>query len=118
MSSRRPVRASVLAKAIPLLASSATLIAPVAAEPFAFVTNQHDNSMSVIDTARLGVIAQPDVGEFPEGVIVGPTGKRVYVVSWFSNELLVMDAGTLELIGRIPTGESPRAFGVFLPGGS
>jgi YVTN family beta-propeller protein len=49
--------------------------------------------------------------------MVEPDGKRVYIASWFSNELLVMDVRTLEVVGRVPTGESPRAFGVFLARG-
>jgi hypothetical protein len=32
--------------------------------------------------------------------------------------MVVLDSETLEIIKQIPTGESPRAFGVFVAGGS
>ncbi|MCU7861252.1 MAG: YncE family protein, partial [Candidatus Thiodiazotropha sp. (ex Lucinoma kastoroae)] len=82
-----------------------------------FVTNQHDNSVSVIDANKLREIRRIKVGEFPEGIIADPTDGRVYIANWFTNELVVLDTKILEIINRIPTGESPRAFGVFIAGG-
>ncbi|MES9849990.1 MAG: hypothetical protein ABW145_16520, partial [Candidatus Thiodiazotropha sp.] len=59
-----------------------------------------------------------DIGEFPEGIIADPHEGRVYIANWFDNELVVLDTDKLEIIRQIPTGESPRAFGVFVAGGS
>jgi len=72
----------------------------------------------VIDTGSQRVLMEREVGEFPEGIIVGPGGKAIYVANWFSNEMVVLDPDKLEIIGQIPTGESPRAFGVFIAGGT
>jgi YVTN family beta-propeller protein len=83
-----------------------------------FVTNQHDNTLSVIDPESLSETHRLAIGEFPEGIIADPSGGRIYIANWFDNEMVVLDSETLEIIKQIPTGESPRAFGVFVAGGS
>ena len=41
-------------------------------------------------------------------------GTRIYVTNWFSNELWAIDAETLKIMGKAPTGEGPRGFGAFV----
>jgi len=49
---------------------------------------------------------------------VHPDGRRVFVANWFSNEVCVIDADSLQVTARIPTGDGSRAFGRFIaPGG-
>ncbi|MFC1326233.1 MAG: hypothetical protein G8D85_06220 [gamma proteobacterium symbiont of Ctena orbiculata] len=83
-----------------------------------FVTNQHENTLSVIDPEKLEETHRLAIGEFPEGIIAHPDDGRVYIANWFDNELVVLDVESLQIIKQIPTGESPRAFGVFVAGGS
>ena len=51
------------------------------AAPFAYITNQDSNNVSVIDTATNTVTATVPVGHSPEGVAVSPDGTKVYVTS-------------------------------------
>jgi YVTN family beta-propeller protein len=79
-----------------------------------FVTNQYENTVSVIDAGQLNVIGSIEVGEYPEGISVHPDGIHVYVANWFSNDVSVVDARTLKLEKTIQTGNGSRAFGEFI----
>ncbi len=79
-----------------------------------FVANQHADSVSVFDTATFAPLSVVKVGEYPEGIAAGGDGSRVYVASWFSNELWSIDAKTLKVEGKVETGDGPRAFGAFI----
>ncbi len=48
----------------------------------AYITNENDNTVSVIDTATNTVIGSPiPVGNNPYGVAVTPDGSKVYVAN-------------------------------------
>jgi len=79
-----------------------------------FVTNQEDNSVSVIDTKTLTELAVIEVGEKPEGISVHPNDKHVYVANWFDNSVSVIDAHSLTVIDTIKTDNGSRAFGQFI----
>ncbi len=53
------------------------------------------------------------VGEYPEGIIAHPDGKRA-CCEQFDDRLDVIDVEALSVIGKIATGKSPRAFGQFM----
>jgi YVTN family beta-propeller protein len=54
---------------------------PAEAAPFAYITNQNNGTVSVIDTGTNppSVVATVTVGGAPAGVAVTPDGKHVYV---------------------------------------
>ena len=84
---------------------------------FAFVTNQYDNTVSVIDTATLEVIKEIDVGDYPEGIDTHPDQSQVYVANWFDNTVSVIDVKTLRVIDTIDTEDGSRGYGeMFLTG--
>lgn len=107
----------------PLTGPSATV--PVGARPYgvafaqgrAFVSNQYEDTVSVIDLASLDHIAKIDVGEYPEGIDTTPDGRIVLVANWFDNTLMALDAESLSVIEYWDTGDGPRAFGDFVSGG-
>ena len=57
------------------------LVSIAGAAPFAYVTNNGDNTVSVIDTATDTIKATVNVGDQPYGVAVSPNGTKVYVTS-------------------------------------
>ena len=61
------------------------------AQPYAYITNQGDNSVSVINTETNNVIKTIDVGYRPAGVVVSNNGKRVYVTNPESKDISVID---------------------------
>lgn len=81
-----------------------------------FVTNQYDDSVSVLDAGTLEPVKVIDVGEYPEGIGTTADGRSVVVANWFSNTISVIDAAALTVTGKVATGDGPRAFGLFLAG--
>lgn len=74
----------------------ALIASPAKAEPFAYVANGPDNSVSVIDTASNTVVGLPIlVGSFPNAVAITPDGKFAYVVNRGSNDTSVIDTDPL-----------------------
>jgi YVTN family beta-propeller protein len=77
------------------------------AEPFAYITNSGDNTVSVIDTATNAVTATIAVGGNPFGVAVHPDGAIVYVTNSADNTVSVIDAATNTVTATIPVGDGP-----------
>ncbi|GAA4219471.1 YVTN family beta-propeller protein [Sagittula marina] len=80
----------------------------------AFVTNQYEDSVSVIALDTLQHLRKIAVGEYPEGIDTTSDGARLVVANWFENSVSVIDAQTLEVVDQIDTADGPRAFGVFI----
>src|SRR5262249_49287750 len=47
----------------------------------AYITNAHDDTVSLISSANNKVTATIPVGQFPFGVAVAPNGSKVYVTN-------------------------------------
>ena len=67
---------------------------PAEAAPFAYVVNEGDGTVSVIDTAANAVVTTVGVGSHPRGVAITPDGKRAYVTNAASNTVSVIDTAT------------------------
>lgn len=87
---------------------------PAKAEPFAYITNTGNNTVSVIDTATNTVIAPAvPVGIDPFGVAVHPDGTRVYVANGTpDNSVSVINTATNTVTDTIPVGIDPEGVGV------
>lgn len=83
----------------------------------AFVTNQYEDTVSVIDMQSLQEETRIEVGEYPEGIDATADGTRIVVANWFDNTATLIDAQTLSVLQVLHTCDGPRAFGVFLLGG-
>ena len=75
--------------------------------PFAYITNQGSNNVSVIDTATNTVVATVAVGTGPYGVAVNPAGTRAYVTNRLSNKYSVIDTFTKTVIATVAVGTNP-----------
>ncbi len=76
----------------------------VIAEPYAFITNQLDNSVSVIDTHSLKVIKELSVKGKPVGVAVNNATSQVYVSTPTGGGFAVLDGKKLEQTDFIKVG--------------
>ncbi len=85
----------------------------------AYITNEIDSTVSVIDTATNMVIGSPiPVGFNPLGVAVTPDGSTVYVANRNASTVSVIDTATNTVIGSpIPVGSGPWGVAV-TPDGS
>ena len=83
-----------------------------AAAPLLYVTNQHGDSVSVIDAETLAVIRTLPGFAYPEGIAAH--GERVYVVNWMDDNVAVLDAASGRTLATIATGSNSRGFGAFI----
>ncbi len=88
------------------------LVGIAGASPFAYITNEGSNSISVIDTTTNKVTATIPVGSNPIGVAVNPNGTKVYVVNDHSNDVSVIDTATNTVVATVPVGSSPQGVAV------
>nr|MBA3589546.1 YncE family protein [Methylibium sp.] len=73
--------------------------------PFAYITNQGDHSVSVVDLATREIAATIPVAKSPAGVVaVSPAGK-VFVTAPDSNAVSVIDMRTQRVIDTLPAGK-------------
>ncbi|MGW2376645.1 Ig-like domain repeat protein, partial [Kitasatospora sp. NPDC001683] len=73
----------------------------------AYVTNNGDNTVSVIATATNTVTATITVGAAPTGVAVSPDGLHAYVTNNGDNTVSVIATATNTTVATIPVGTGP-----------
>jgi YVTN family beta-propeller protein len=93
----------------------------------AFISNNHDNTVSIIDVPSGTVIGAVPVGQAPEGITVAPNGTTVYVANTFGPSVSVIDAAqfpqvvtaTIPIPGPTPTSVaiSPNGTTGYVPNG-
>jgi len=87
---------------------------PSTAEPTlrVFVTNEKDDSISVIDSRTNKVEKTIAVGKRPRGIGLAPDGTEFYVALGAENAIAVVDPKSLAVLRKIPSGDDPEAFDV------
>jgi YVTN family beta-propeller protein len=95
--------------------------APKPAGPLAYVSNERDGTISVIDTGADEVIQTIKVGARPRGIRLSPDGSRVYVASSTpsgqtyrdaDNKIVAVDATTGEVVAKYHIGSDPEQLAV------
>lgn len=81
-----------------------------------FVSNEHADSVSVIDSATNQVIETIPVGKRPRGVGVSPDGKEVYVAISGDNAIAIIDPVAMKVVRSFASGDDPEAFAVHTNG--
>lgn len=89
-----------------------TSVSIAGATSFAYITNQQDDTVSVVDTTTDTVATTVNVGDTPFGAAVTPDGKKVYVANSDENTVSVIDTATNEVVATVKVGVSPRGIAV------
>ncbi|OPG78717.1 hypothetical protein B1218_14220, partial [Pseudomonas ogarae] len=94
------------------LALGAALLAagPCAAASIAWVSNEKDNSLSLIDMQSLEVIETLPVGQRPRGLLLSHDNRLLYICASDSDRVQVMDVATRKIIKELPSGKDPEQF--------
>lgn len=88
--------------------------------PRAYVSNERDGTVTVIDTNTDRVVSTINVGARPRGIRASPDGKRIYVAISFSsqqtpgtiNKIAAIDRDTGKVVAQYDAGPDPEQFAV------
>ncbi|NSX56231.1 YVTN family beta-propeller repeat protein [Parasulfitobacter algicola] len=75
-----------------------------------WVSNEKDDTVSVIDIETLEVIQTYPTGERPRGITFSKDFSRLYICASDSDTVQVMDPNTGEILFDLPSGEDPEQF--------
>jgi len=84
--------------------------AGTATAELAYVSNEKDNTLSVIDLESLSVVDTIEVGMRPRGITFSKDFKKLYICASDSDSVQVMDVATQQIIADLPSGEDPEQF--------
>lgn len=85
---------------------------PLGAAPFAYISNQLDDSISVIDSNQGKVVDTIRVSGKPAGVAVSPAGDKVYISTPEAKGFAVLDTKKREIIAKIPVSDGALGIAV------
>ncbi len=91
------------------LAAATLLAAPALADEI-WVTNEKDDTISVIDIDTLEVVRTIPTGERPRGITFSKDHSVVYICASDSDAVQVMNPETGEILHDLPSGEDPEQF--------
>ena len=96
-----------------IMAIAFALTCTAASAQNAYIPNQGDGTVSVIDTTNDTVIATVVVGRYPIGVGVSPDGSKVYIGNASDNTVSVINTADNTVIATVGlTGENSRGVSV------
>lgn len=96
---------------LPILTTlTAALLSTTALADEIWVTNEKDDTISVIDVETLDVIRTIETGERPRGITFSKDFSVVYICASDSDAVQVMDPNTGEILHDLPSGEDPEQF--------
>jgi YVTN family beta-propeller protein len=105
-----PAAGKALALAAALtFAGLAGWVSPLAAYTV-YVTNEKDNTVSIIDSSKLEVIKTIKVGQRPRGITLSKDQKWLFICTSDDNTVQVWDTETLAFVKTLPSGPDPELF--------
>jgi YVTN family beta-propeller protein len=103
--------ASLLAMTRPLVpALMVLLFTNCAAAERIFVSNEKDNTVTVLDGQTLAITDTVKVGQRPRAILLSTDGKSLYICASDSDRIEVLDIATLKIVGKLPSGADPERF--------
>ncbi|GLS29000.1 PQQ-dependent catabolism-associated beta-propeller protein [Mesorhizobium albiziae] len=99
-------RLCVLAGAV---AMAAFLAGPASAY-MVYVSNEKDNTITVVDSSTMQVVKTVNVGQRPRGITISHDGKHIYLCASDDDTIEVIDTATLEVVDTLPSGPDPELF--------
>ena len=93
-----------------LLSCALLLTAGHVAASTAWVSNEKDNSLSLIDMQTLQVTETLPVGQRPRGLLLSHDNTLLYICASDSDRVQVMDIATRKIIKELPSGKDPEQF--------
>ncbi len=92
------------------IAAGILLAAPTLHAETAYVSNEKDDTVSIIDLDTMKVTDTLNVGERPRGILFSKDYTKLYICASDSDTVQVMDLKTKQIIKELPSGEDPEQF--------
>ncbi|HCL41706.1 MAG TPA: hypothetical protein DHW73_10080, partial [Pseudomonas sp.] len=93
-----------------LLAALITTASTTALAETAYVSNEKDNTISVIDMNTLEVTDTLDVGMRPRGILLSSDNSKLFICASDSDTVQIMDLATRRIVQELPSGADPEQF--------
>ncbi|WP_135078788.1 PQQ-dependent catabolism-associated beta-propeller protein [Terasakiella sp. SH-1] len=94
-----------------LSAFSATLMAStMATAATIYVSNEKDDTVSILDSKTMEVVRTIEVGQRPRGIILSKDNKKLFICTSDDDTVEVYDTATEKKIGELPSGADPELF--------
>ena len=96
-----------------LLAAAAVVIPLLSSSAEAYrllVSNEKDNTVTVLAGDTLDIIKTVPVGARPRGMALSPDGGKAYICTSDANHIEILDLASLSLAGTLPSGKDPEYF--------
>src|SRR6185437_1555985 len=82
----------------------------------AYVTNERDNTISVVDLDQMKTVKTVQVGQRPRGITMTKDGSQILVCASDDDTIQIIDTATLRIIGDLPSGPDPETFALHVSG--
>src|SRR5215468_7158330 len=77
-----------------------------------YVSNEKDNSITVIDSATLEVKHTIPVGQRPRGIMLTKDGKSLLICASDDDTVQILDLATEQIVGTLPSGPDPEQLNI------
>jgi len=95
-----------------LLLAAVSFRAAAARADTVFVSNEQDDTVSVIDGESLKLVGTIPVGRRPRGIEASPDGRQIYVALGDDDRFDVIDVAARKVTDTLPSGPDPERFAV------
>ena len=79
---------------------------------YAYITNEYENTVSVINTETNTIAATVHVGSNPVEIAVSPDGAKVYVANYYGSTVSVIETVNNTVIATVNVGNNPNGIAV------
>ena len=100
-----------LTKAV-LLAAPLAFVPAHALAATIFISNERDNTVTVVDSNSLEIVKTIKIGRRPRGIIMAPDYKEVFVALGDDDRIGVIDTEKLEVTRSIESGPDPELMAI------
>jgi len=99
------------------LAAGVMVLAQPAAAYTVYVSNEKDNTITVLDGKKMEVTGTIKVGNRPRGITMTKDGKHLLICASDDDTVQIVDVATRQIVGTLPSGPDPELF-VLHPSGN
>ena len=93
-----------------MIAFAAFMAAPVAAADTIYVSNEKDNTVTIVDGKTLEPTKTIPVGQRPRGILLSKDAKSLYICASDSDHIEVLDLASDQIVRTLPSGADPEYF--------